>query len=170
MVNGGQRNTEIDVAARVVAGSYAPGVLELFWTRKFAAFAARQIGFTRRGPAYDDGTQLYGLRLAAYVEPSRDGTPRISRGGLACPAGLLAYNRKLIRKRARLDGFRCPFGYVFDCHRCVKGGNECEAATRRTTLALIDCTKCRKSGTLADPDPAYGGQGVCVHCRQGELV
>lgn len=122
-------------AMRVLAGTACPLRLTTFWPTGFCKFIARRAGYTSRrsGMPFCHISELVNLRLWVQLDPtkSQPGSPGFWE--VSCSAGLRGWNRAIIDKRFRKDGFRCPYNYDWQCFKCPVGYLECPAATHRET-------------------------------------
>lgn len=137
---------------RVLAGTACPMRITKFWTRGFARHIALGAGYTRGYGDFRLGhiSELVNLRLWVRIDPEqcRPGMPGFDEVG--CTAGLLNWNRGIIRKRFR-RGFVCPYNYDHHCYKCHVGYSECPAATHMETVDIETereqpCTKVPMSG------------------------
>jgi len=136
---------------RILAGTACPLMVRKFWPRRFARYIALGAGYTRRGGEYvmGDISELVNLRLWLRIDPElcRPGAPSFDEVG--CTAGLLSWNRDLIKKRFR-RGFVCPRGYDHHCYKCPVGYLECPAATHKETIDVEEEAGSDRDGPIGD--------------------
>lgn len=120
---------------RVLAGTACPLRLSKFWPRGFARYIALGAGYSRGNGEFrlGDISELVNLRLWIRIDPElcRPGLPGFDEVG--CTAGLLKWNREIIKKRFR-RGFICPYHYDHHCFKCHVGYLQCPAATHKETV------------------------------------
>jgi hypothetical protein len=154
-----------DFGAIALAGSYCPGKLDRWWSREQCGFLARELGFSTSPSGkmrYQHPYQLVGLRLLGLFEPERcrDGRPGFHR--IAATSALVAHNKRVLRRRFRIDP--CPYNFIHDCHRCAigyKGAAGCPAATHARTYVAAACPGCGQADMPFDLDlPGT----LCVAC------
>lgn len=161
-VAGKAKKRGYDFSFRVLTGTPASLLVTNFWTDAFCYVVADRIGFSKRGK-YDleHPTELVGTRLQVVIEPklSSEHGPGFHKIN-PCGSANKAYNRRLIKKRRRID-FACPKKYTHECFRCPVGYKTCPAAVHPRDYTLSLCSKC---GKKAWSDPKFLEIGVCVQC------
>lgn len=147
---------------QVLAGTPCPLQLTQWWSKEKADVVAYSVGFRRKPPMFlGDHAELMGMRFQVLVDPARSGRePGFFH--VACPPGLLAPNRALIKKRRRI-GFDCPRGYAHECHQCPAGAATCEAACHPADYAARACPACGREWWF-DTDPLFVNDN-CVSCQ-----
>lgn len=154
---------------KVMAGTSCPLLIEKWRSLRWLFHSARTLGFTRRAVRgqptahpYAVPEQYTTLRLALLIEPTLS-----SRGPdffyTQVTSGLRDWNRRQLRRRARLDGFTCREDYpaTLPCHRCWRGYTSCPAGTHRADYTFAFCAGCQQADAPFDPDLK---SAVCVVC------
>ena len=169
-----QYNVGYELRFRVLAGSPCPVIITKFWSSRFCAYIAKNIGFSRRPPPdradsvaraqYVDARELVTMRLEVLVDPKlcTGRVPGFEK--LRCVKGLLNYNRRQIKFRDRLaEGFECRFGFpdTLPCRQCVKGFESCPAGCHRKDYVQRPCPICNVDDAWFDPESA---SRCCVGC------
>lgn len=178
----------VRLTLRCLTGSPTPLLITALWPRAFVWGVAPSLGFHRDRQSDRDGYcgfvaagQLYNLFFQGLLEPElcqQEGPGAAQPGfwSVRCPAALRARNRGLLRRRLRLDQFRCPLDYDHACHECPKGTDACPVATHARSYVSVVCRDCHQTA-WADPatrlvNPLAGPLGtlLCLDCadRQQE--
>lgn len=157
------------VHKRILAGTPCPIRIMRFWTKRFASWMARNLGFTsrrRQKPGsevfpYHTGVELTSLRFMGLLDPTltRDGKPSYFK--FACTTGLLEWNKQILRARNHTDP-PCPFDYGHACHLCAVGYDQCLAGCHPTTWDWDRCPECNQDA-WCDPDHP---RRLCVDCME----
>ncbi len=168
---------------QILGGSYCPGVLSKYWSRKQSGYFATYVnaatglgmGFgrnktNRRGEQlgrrlYYDPRQFYGLRCFLLVdEAPGNEEPRIVE--LGSSGSFMSYNQKLLKGRDRLQS-PCVKGMPTsqECFLCPVGRDVCHLATHEKSYQLAECSRCKRQKSFIDPaDLEY--EGMCTRCAQ----
>lgn len=152
-----RRKTGANLTFKILAGRAVTESCTEFWTRKYCHMMSRRMGFSRyNGPyPFTDARELTSLRLFLRIEPNKG---ELSFDQMAVPSGCLAWNKKQIRRRARV-GFRCPkkFPDSHYCYQCHVGRDQCAAAVHPVTYVKKHCDQCNRQSW-------FSTDAVCVDC------
>ncbi len=147
----------------VIAGSPCPMKISTFWSQRAVRMVAGQIGFSRPWGKYPfhRAADLVGLRLLGLLEAGRSRT-RPEFHEISCPQSMINWNREhVLRLRLRVDGLRCPHGYIHKCWQCVVGYDQCYAGTHHRTYEIGQCPCCGNPDALFDPEETSPN---CLDC------
>lgn len=163
-----QKKLGAEFSARILAGTPCSLIARFFWTRGFCNNFSRHLGFTPswKQLPFKRMDELVGLRFHGLARAERSERDRAREPGfehVAMAGELLRHNRAVLRKRARLDGFKCPKGFTHACYRCPVGYRECEVATHPESFLRDDCAVCNRTGWF---DPRMIPLGICVECQR----
>jgi hypothetical protein len=166
------------VLFQFLAGSACPLKSHQYWSPRKVSFLAKRrddsgYGFMfSKNPSsrskqvikypYSDARQLVSMRCLVVLDPdrSKDG-PDFQE--IRFTSGLSAYNRELLKKRARIDlGYVCPEGFsrTQSCHTCYIGQDKCSASCHPKTYEINFCNGCEQQAYF---DP-FDSHSYCVNC------
>lgn len=151
---------------RILAGTSATLLTEVFWTMRFARFLSTHIGFSPPWGKLELARleQIVGLRLYLLIEPgcSEGDSPKPKFEHVTSTGATTKYNKQILSNRARI-GFRCPQGYKHQCYDCHVGYHDCPLATHPRTFVKELCSICENDAWF---DPDFVAIGVCVACQR----
>jgi len=150
------------VTFRVLAGSACPELITKHWTQRFMRYVSTNVGFSKPWGdyAFKDIHEFVGLRMYGLLSPDLSiGGPDFDK--VKVTPSLHQYNRDIMKKRGRKDGFECPAKYTHPCFNCSVGYDQCSAATHPRTYSREFCQSCKKDAWM---DPRCVHAGVCVDC------
>lgn len=154
-----------DYTLRVLSGTAAGMLIHATLNRKICGGLAKELGFGNKYKQrpnsvkhFKEFSEFVGLRIVGLFEPELClTTPKFWH--MACPSGCKNYNRKLLKKRARL-GFKCPKGYTHPCSLCHIGYDQCSAATHPRSYVMRMCDKCKEDNWFDEKQ----NPDMCISC------
>jgi hypothetical protein len=155
------------LGCQVMAGTPCSLMLFRWWSVTQCAFFAKDFGFSAPWGRYPFAVpeQLVSLRFYGRIVPRLcTPDPQFDKPGF--PASLFKHNRKVIKRRFRVDpGYKCPIGLPsdFPCHHCPKGYKSCPAAVHREDWVKKACPGCNRED--APFDPGFPSN-LCVDCQR----
>ena len=155
-----------DFTFLILAGLASSEKVKRFWSSRFCAYAAPDIGFTKpwlRLP-FKKMAEFVGLRIIVKVEAEKSKQVPFFDKIDVTPA-MVEDNRQLIRKRLRV-GFTCPKEYTHPCALCHIGYDGCECGTHPRTYVKVHCEECSE---LAWTDPRLLSLRICLKCHRKKL-
>lgn len=146
---------------RVLTGSSAGHLFELFKTLKFCGWLAQVLGFTNQTGKrpFQRVSEFMNLQLYVLAVPGQDKQPVFEKFYVS-PA-MHQRNRKLLAVRNR-DVVDCPKGYHHHCYACPLGYDQCGFAVHPTTYVHASCHICKLDNVLVDPRKL--SLEICVQC------
>jgi hypothetical protein len=157
-----------EFTARILGGTSTGLLAHFFWTHGFCGNFSRHVGFTPpwKSLPFKKCEEFVGLRFYGLCESSRPGqeirrVPHFHH--VKDNPTLTNYNKGVLRKRARMEGFKCPFNYKHPCYRCHVGYRDCPVALHPETFVKEHCIVCNKEGWF---EQAMIPLGVCVACQK----
>jgi len=152
-----------DATLCVLAGTPCPMKVNAFWSQRASRMVASQVGFSR--PYHDypfrRASELVGLRLLGKIEAARSST-RPEFHEIGCPQSMINWNRtNILKLRKRVNGTKCPRGFIHQCWQCAYGYDQCDAGTHYRTYEIGDCPGCNKTDVLFDPEEPSPN---CIEC------
>lgn len=166
-VRGSGKQHGADLRLKIMAGTSCPLLISKWKSVRWLYHFASKMGFSRRfnhGHSgqfpYQVPEQYTSLRMAVLIEPKLSvGAPGFV--NVATTAALRQWNLGVIKRRLRLDGFKCPENNppAVPCHRCWRGYVSCPAGTHRLDFTRGECVRCREN-TMIDTEQGH----MCPRC------
>lgn len=156
------------LSCRILAGSPCPLISPVFWDWRRCSFRSQLFGFSKpwgKMP-FQHPVELTNCRMTMLVSAAKSGDkPYLDKGCENESTSIVAYNKKLLKCRARLGGFVCPENFSHACFSCPIGYDRCIAGTHPDTYITRFCDICRRDSLF---DPAYSLK-FCVSCGQRQF-